>query len=473
VSTDLIARQELREPIGVRVRHVLLVTRSFPPLNVVSSLRMYQWAKYWARDGVRVTVLTTKKHWFSGPCDLDWPPLPNVRVVEVEFLPQLVLRSLERWRDTWTQSAAPGRSPVPAAGRLGRVKYWLRQRRLSMKLLPSFEFYDLWIGSAVRAGRQIIVNDPVDVVVSSFGPPAAHWIGGRLKQEFPELLWVADYRDPWTFHDGYERRGLTGYVERRRERHLVGRYADLIVCVSRPWADQSRGCVDVPVTVVENGFDPEEQGQAPAPTELPQRVRALWAPLTLVYAGTFHAEYQDPAPLFKAIAELVRHDESAHDGLRVLFFGDRHPGLQRMIGDFGVAQQVRIVGYVERPTALLAQRKATALILLENQTSAAGGVLRAKMFEYLQAGRPILGVGFGADTEVGRVLAEAGVGVACGSDPNRIVRHLRALQMRGELNGFVPNPAVLARYRRDVQARRLLGAMETLLARRTLPRSMA
>jgi len=469
---DLMPSPELGAP--VRVRHILLVTRSFPPLNVVSSLRMYQWAKYWSREGVRVTVLTTRKHWFSGPCDLDWPPLPHVNVVEVEFLPEVVLRWLERWQGKWTQPAAPGRSQAHAAtSRLVRVKSWLRRQRLSLRLLPSFEFYDLWIGSAVRAGRRIIANDAVDVVVSSFGPPAAHWIGGRLKQQFPDLLWVADYRDPWTFHDGYELRGLTGHVERRRERHLVGRHADLIVCVSGPLADQSRRYVNVPVTVIENGFDPEEQARPAAPTALPEQVRALWAPLTLVYAGTFHAEYQDPAPLFRAIADLVRHDERAHDRLRVLFFGDRHAGLQRLIDDSGVAGQVRIVGYVDRPTALLAQRQANALILLENQDSAARGVLRAKMFEYLQAGRPILGVGFSADTEVGRILAEAEVGVACGSDVDRIREHLRTLRMCGEFEGFMPRPAVLARYRRDVQARRLLRTMETLLAEQTQPRMTA
>ena len=70
-------------------------------------------------------------------------------------------------------------------------------------MLPAFEFYDFWVAKAARVGAQIIASDPVEVIVSSFGPPAAHKIGARLKRRFPEVVWVADYRDPWTFHDNF------------------------------------------------------------------------------------------------------------------------------------------------------------------------------------------------------------------------------------------------------------------------------
>jgi hypothetical protein len=452
---------------GTRVRHILLVARSFPPLNAVSSLRMYQWAKYWSREGVRVTVLTTTKHWFSGPLDMDVPPLPRVDVVEVEFLPQPLLRLLAGWRratpaDAGQSSAGRARAKP---GRLIRIKTWWRRWRMSSRLLPQLEFYDFWVAKAARAGERIIAINPVDVIVSSFGPPAAHKIGARLKRCSPDIPWVADYRDPWTFSDRFTARSLSGYVERRREQASVGRYADMLVCVSNRLAEQTRRFTARPVIVVENGFDPEEQASTPAcPEAGVAAVRAAWAPVTLVYTGTLHPEDQDPTPLLRAIGRLVEEDEAARDGLRVLFFGDRHMGLQQMIEAERVERQVRIMGYVDRPMALWSQRQASALVLIESQASAALGVLRAKMFEYLQSGRPILGMGFGADTEVGRVLVETGVGVVCGVDQARIEDNLRVLRTRGVLHGFAPNPVALAKYRRDLQARRLLETMERLLA---------
>jgi hypothetical protein len=89
-------------------------------------------------------------------------------------------------------------------------------------------------------------------------------------------------------------------------------------------------------------------------------------------------------------------------------------------------------------------------------------MLRAKMFEYMQAGRPILGVGFDRDTEVGRILTEARLGRVCGADPDSIQEALMQLAINGEVDGFAPDPTVLARFRRDHQARRLLAAMDEL-----------
>jgi hypothetical protein len=50
----------------------------------------------------------------------------------------------------------------------------------------------------------------------------------------------------------------------------------------------------------------------------------------------------------------------------------------------------------------------------------------------------------------------------CGSNPARIRDALRALQAADAGAAFAPVPAVLARYRRDVQAQELLRTLEAL-----------
>jgi hypothetical protein len=156
VTLSPIRTEALTEPRSVganaRVRHILLITRFFPPLNVVSSLRMYQWAKYWAREGLRVTVLTTMKHWFSGPLDTDVPPLPQVQLV-VEFLPKPLLRLLARRRRAARSvpaRAVPTKCERNPAGWV-RIKTWWRRRSMASRLLPQLEFYDFWVGKTARA----------------------------------------------------------------------------------------------------------------------------------------------------------------------------------------------------------------------------------------------------------------------------------------------------------------------------------
>ena len=233
-------------------------------------------------------------------------------------------------------------------------------------------------------------------------------------------------------------------LERRRERGSVGRRADLLIAVSSPLAEQTRRFVRQPVLVVENGFDPEEDpGSTSSVAEPPSRLRALWGATTLVYTGGLHLDFQDPTPLFRAIKALAEVDPRASSDLRMLLFGTRHDHLRTLIEREGVSDHVKIVGYVARQMALWAQRNASALVLVESQKSAARGIVRAKTFEYLQARRPILGIEFDNDTELGRIIERAGVALICGGDERRIYDFLRALLDAAPLPGFRPVPQEL------------------------------
>ena len=67
-------------------KNILLITAFFYPQNVIAVSRVGQWTKYWAKEGHRVTVLTTKKYplW---PLDYNQELPDNVRVIEVAYLP--------------------------------------------------------------------------------------------------------------------------------------------------------------------------------------------------------------------------------------------------------------------------------------------------------------------------------------------------------------------------------------------------
>jgi hypothetical protein len=160
------------------------------------------------------------------------------------------------------------------------------------------------------------------------------------------------------------------------------------------------------------------------------------------------------------VADLVARDDQARDRLRLLFFGGGHECLRPLIEAEHISNHVHVVGHVARSIAMWAQRQAAALLLLENQASAVRGVLRAKMFEYLQAGRPILGVGFEPETEVGEIIQSAGAGMVCGNDIKRIATGIRLLVQGGD--PCRPDPAFVDRFRRDHQASRLLAAISSL-----------
>ncbi|MEK7698817.1 MAG: hypothetical protein AAB332_00285 [Planctomycetota bacterium] len=88
----------------------------------------------------------------------------------------------------------------------------------------------MWIFPAISKSFEIYKQWPYDLVVSSYGPPASHIIGGVLKRRLL-VFWVADYRDLWYGNYFYSGKWTFTYLEYLIENFFVKK-ADFITTVS-------------------------------------------------------------------------------------------------------------------------------------------------------------------------------------------------------------------------------------------------
>ncbi|MDG6348295.1 glycosyltransferase [Luteimonas sp. 8-5] len=406
---------------------IAIVTYNWPPRNAIGTHRPYAWAKYWARLGVEVTVLTARKQAFDEPLDLQLPVLPGVDVQEVESGGSASVFS----------SSSAGR----IAAMMKRVKRGLRSR-LGLVLDPR----DAWARAAATQGAAIA--DRVDAVVSTFGPRSSHIIAAQMKRHRPGLLWVADYRDLWSNNHlaGYSSRAFDR--ERALEARTVGSGADVITTVSRELADQQREYLGKPVWVIPNGFD----GEIAPPAGRLQERRTL----RIVYTGMIYPGARDPTPLLKALRELL--DEGRIDGnsLGVDFYGPAEPWLERLVASFDLGPLVRIRGRVSRAESLASQANADLLLLLESGSPEAAGVLTGKLFEYLAVNRPILSLGTRRGFAISRILEECGSGICVEGDVSLVKQIILGVLAGEPISWFSPNMEAIARYSRKEQAGCLL-----------------
>ena len=68
-----------------KLKNILIIAYDWPPRNVISTHRVYSFAKYWSKIGHTITVLTAKKKFFDRPLDLSLPRLPNVKVINLDY----------------------------------------------------------------------------------------------------------------------------------------------------------------------------------------------------------------------------------------------------------------------------------------------------------------------------------------------------------------------------------------------------
>jgi glycosyltransferase involved in cell wall biosynthesis len=443
--------------------NILIVSTYFPPQHSIASLRVYSFAKNWASDGNQVTVLTPRK--------LDEGNL-NINISSPEYslveLPHLgVLQNLIRLKQrqlhrnanrkidcskgtTYDKRKNPLGIIIEEAG-LIKKRYGI----FTTARMPNV--HDTWIPKAVRKGKAIIDLKNIDMIFSSYGPPASHIIAGILAKS-SDKPWFADYRDLWIEHHIYPGAWPFKFFEKLLEQRYVGKYAKTITTVSEPLGAVLRDKFNVPVYVIENGYDSEEYKQQLSPYFTDHKTR-------IIYTGTIYDGKQDPSPLFSAIAQLIQDDGGLkiwmENNLRVSFFGRTSESLLKAINRYNLFPIVQYKGAVSRQAALQIQKQADMLIYLEWGDESVQGILTGKIFEYLVLKKPVLSIGKTSKASSGsKLLKDTGVGFIAGNDVSCIKSVLLSLIKTGKPFNTNPDDKIIEKYSRQNLSKKLLDLMK-------------
>jgi hypothetical protein len=212
------------------------------------------------------------------------------------------------------------------------------------------------------------------------------------------------------------------------------------------------------VDVIYNGFDSADYETLPDKPFFPDD-----ATTRIVYTGTIYPKFQDPTPLFRALNSLHESSSIHPDEIQVIFCGN-HANIEEISRREGVTKFVQLKGIVPRKEALHMQRDADTLLFLEFDSPQLKGILSGKLFEYLYAGPPIMAVGIGNDSGVGRLLARTGTGICYGENIERIKGALLSLIRTGlpfPEGQIKRNKNEIGIFSRQKQANKLLQLVQT------------
>ena len=442
--------------------NILIISTYFPPQHSIASLRVYSFAKYWALAGNQVTVLTPRKL-DEGNLNIKISS-PEYHLVELSHLK--ILHSLIRLKQKQLhrksfQGSGHSKDTIHVTRKnplniFIKPLMFMKKRYFSLTTNRMPNVHDTWIPKAVNLGKNIIDSKDIDIIFSSYAPPASHIIAGILAK-WSGKPWVADYRDLWI--EGHVYTGMWPFtvLEKYLEKKYIGNYSNIITIVSEPLANILRKKFATPVHVIENGYDEDDYKQKFSPyfNDVKKRI---------VYTGTIYPGMQDPSPLFAAINLIAKRNKITNNDLmsdfEILFFGRQEDWLDNLIKKYKVESWVKYMGRVGRNDSLRIQNQAGILLFLEWENGSVDGILTGKLFEYLAQRKPILGVGVTAKTSPGALIEEAGVGVAVGTDIKKIVSIIENFLNTGIPFDIHPKEAVITRYTRRNQAEKLLQLME-------------
>ncbi|MFO1320410.1 MAG: glycosyltransferase [Burkholderiales bacterium] len=242
-----------------------------------------------------------------------------------------------------------------------------------------------WLG-AVPVGLGLIRRLKPDALWSTYPIATAHAIGATLNR-LTGVPWIADFRDPMA-QDGYPEDPTTWQAFARIERDTIPNARRSVFTTrgaARLYGERFPDFADR-LTVIENGFDEESYASVrPDPTPLvPGRV-------TLLHSGIIYPVERDPSALFEALARLSANGVVSPETFRIRFRASSHDAhIQRLADHYAVGGLIEYAPPIPYRDALAEMMRADGLLVM--QANNCNEQIPAKVYEYIRAGQPILGL---------------------------------------------------------------------------------
>jgi glycosyltransferase involved in cell wall biosynthesis len=350
-------------------KRLLMVAFHFPPQHGSSGIqRTLRFARYLTEFGWEPQVLTVHPRAYDAVDDTT--DIPRGLVVH---------RALAF--DAARHFAIGGRYPSFAARPDRWASWWWGSIPTGLNVIRRFRPHALW---------------------STYPIATAHRIGHTLAR-IGRLPWIADFRDPMA-QEGYPADPRTWRHFARIEARAV-RTARRSVFATPGAARQYR--VRYPehagrIAVIENGYDEEMfEGLVRAPG------RAAGKPLVLLHSGIVYPSERDPTALFAALRSLRARGRIAPGDVVLRFRAPVHDALlHELAARFGVADLIDTAAPLPYRAALAEMVDADGLVVL--QAANCNEQIPAKVYEYLRAQRPLLGLADPAG-DTGMLLQRSGV----------------------------------------------------------------
>lgn len=351
----------------------------------------------------------------------------------------------------------PSNVPVERAFALDVAKdLAIRGRYWSRLALP--DRWRSWWLSAVPRGLRLIRRHNVQVIWSTYPIATAHLIGATLAR-MSGVPWVADFRDPMVEYfpelgQTFPQDPVLRHSRLRVERRAMRRAARAVFCT-----DGARDIVQERypefsaqhLHVIPNGYEERAFGEAEAMVTTPP---AAGARRVLLHSGVVYpGADRDPTALFVALRSLASAGIIHAGNFELRLRDPSHvEHFTRLAAAHDIAALVSILPPLPYREALAEMLQADGLLLLQGVTS--NPAIPAKLYEYLRARRPLLGL-VHPDGESAKTLRKVGIDSVCPLTDSAAIEALLRRWWSGAPAIQLPEAQQVVRYSREAQTETL------------------
>jgi glycosyltransferase involved in cell wall biosynthesis len=309
-----------------------------------------------------------------------------------------------------------------------------------------------WIKPSINYLTNFLINNPVDIIISSGPPHSTHLIAMELQKRF-QIKWLADFRDPWTNIDFYKDLKLTKWADNKHKalERAVLKNTDMVLTIGNQLKKELLALGSKEVEVVENGYDPED---FPINSSL-----ELDTDFTIAHIGTFSPS-RNHEILWKVLKKICNENEAFNNKLKIKLIGNIDFSVLKSISNFGLENHLKKLGYISHNDVINEQKKSRVLLLMVNNTPNSRGIITGKVFEYMASNRPILVIG-PEDGDLANIIRQTNTGFVTGFD-NEIKLEESILKLFKNKENFDSNLKI---YSRENLTKKLSSILDKMISK--------
>ena len=367
----------------------LIITYYWPPAGGSGVQRWLKFVKYLRDFDIEPIIYTVKN-----------PSYPIIdHSLEKEIPKNIKTLSLPIFEPLSLQSIFGGKNKSMSAGFLeanptffGKILQYIRANYF----IPDSRKF--WIQPSVKFLTKFLNEHHTDIVITTGPPHSMHLIGYELKKRFP-IKWISDFRDPWTeidyFHQlPHTKKTIAKHFQLERK---VIETSDSVIVVGHTMKEKFLQFTNE-IDLITNGFDDQNINFS----------KALDGKFSITHIGMMNSD-RNPTILWQVLDEICRTNFEFKKDLKIKLIGKIDADILDDLKVFD-DENVECISYVNHQEVMKYQSSSQVLLLCINNVPSANGIVTGKIFEYLQAKRPILAIG-PEEGDAAKIIRDTNAGV--------------------------------------------------------------
>jgi glycosyltransferase involved in cell wall biosynthesis len=250
------------------------------------------------------------------------------------------------------------------------------------KMIDSFPFNTifgegglLYILNGTLRGIKLIKKNKISHIYTSFRPLADHIIAYNLRLFFPELKWIADFRDlpvdrfrSNTFIPSLQKAFLKKLISGAHQIITVSNGLNINLKKIRPDSK-----------LIRNGiFNIYNVSKSKANDRF-----------TISYTGSLYPDFRKPTIFLKVLSNLLKNNIISDSEIVVQYAGKDNEIWNRWIDEFELRSVSKDLGELSLFDSIKMQTDSDLLLLITWSDNQNKGILTGKLFEYLASGNTV------------------------------------------------------------------------------------